>query len=270
MAIFRIQKNQNYTVMSNYHLRDVNLSLKAKGLLSVMLSLPDEWDYSIGGLCSIVKENETAVKTALRELKTYGYLIFTKMNPNQTESGRIEWVYDIYEIPQTEQYIEKQQVEILPIEILPIENPPQINKDIINKEERNTESIKEKSTKKEKSKEPTLDEALKEYQVQHNLSPDVMEALNAFINMRKNIKKPMSLYSLKLLIKRLIDLSNNDQTEMKMILDQSIFNSWQGIYALKKDFNFNPSESRGQNLYKYSDDVLEQLKQKYEAEESES
>lgn len=265
MAIFRIQKNENYTVMSNYHLRDMNLSLKAKGLMSLMLSLPDNWDYSVQGLVSILKEGRETVDGALRELKENRYLIVTKY---QDQYGRFDYIYDLYERPE-ESYF----ADVVPVGDLPgAENPilvnqQQINKEEQNKEEINTDSLKEKNTKKEKSKEPTLDEALKEYQVQHNLSPDVMEALNAFINMRKKIKKPMSLYSLKLLIKRLIELSHNDQTEMKMILDQSIFNGWQGIFALKKDFNFNPAESRSPNIYKYSDDVLEQLRKKYEAED---
>ena len=62
MAVFRVHKTKNYTMMSNHHLRDKNLSLKAKGLLSVMFSLPDSWNYSIPRLCAILKENETAVK----------------------------------------------------------------------------------------------------------------------------------------------------------------------------------------------------------------
>ena len=72
MSIIRVHKSKNFTVMSNYHLRDKNLSLKAKGLLSVMLSLPEDWDYSISGLCSILKENKTAIKSALRELQDNG------------------------------------------------------------------------------------------------------------------------------------------------------------------------------------------------------
>lgn len=63
MAVFKIEKNKNYTIMSNYHLRDKNISLKDKGLLSFMLSLPDNWDYSLNGLCAICKEQETAIKS---------------------------------------------------------------------------------------------------------------------------------------------------------------------------------------------------------------
>lgn len=96
-SVCRVNKNANYTVISNYHLRSMNLSLKAIGLLSKVLSLPEEWDYSISGLTSICKEKETAIKAALDELKYWGYLKVTKLMPNETNSGRIEYVYDFYE-----------------------------------------------------------------------------------------------------------------------------------------------------------------------------
>lgn len=128
MAVFKIEKNKNYTVMSNYHLRDRNLSYKAKGLLSFMLSLPDDWDYSLKGLCKISKENETSIKTGLKELKEYGYFVIDKLFPNQTQSGKIEYRYNIYEIPITL----NQEVENLPLEIQLVENQGQINTNIIN------------------------------------------------------------------------------------------------------------------------------------------
>lgn len=108
MTTYKVHKTKDYTVMSNIHLRDKNLSLKAKGLLSVMFSLPDEWDYSINGLVAICKENNTAVESALKELKEFGYLVVTKKLPNETENGRIEYEYDIYESPQAAQ---KQAIE---------------------------------------------------------------------------------------------------------------------------------------------------------------
>ena len=78
MSVFKIEKNKNYTVMSNYHLRDKNLSYKAKGLLSFMLSLPEDWDYSINGLVSISKEEVKAIRNILQELQRYGYLVIEK------------------------------------------------------------------------------------------------------------------------------------------------------------------------------------------------
>lgn len=74
MAVFRIERTHDYTVMSNYHLKDKRLSLKAKGLLSQMLSLPDDWDYTLTGLCHINRESKDAIRTALQELEKAGYL----------------------------------------------------------------------------------------------------------------------------------------------------------------------------------------------------
>ena len=137
MAVFRVSKNKNYTVMSNHHLRDKNLSLKAKGLLSQMLSLPEEWDYTVSGLCQINKENKTAIKAALSELKGAGYLIVTKLMPNQTKSGRIEYIYDIYEKPA----LEIQPTEKQGIENQGLENHPQLNTNILSTKELNKDKV---------------------------------------------------------------------------------------------------------------------------------
>lgn len=96
MSVFKIEKNKDFTVMSNYHLRDNNLSLKAKGLLSYMLSLPDDWDYSINGLCAICKESLSSIRSTLKELKDNKYLIIEK---NRDEKGYFEYNYLIYEKP---------------------------------------------------------------------------------------------------------------------------------------------------------------------------
>lgn len=150
MSVIRVNKTKDYTVMSNHHLRDKSLSLKAKGLLSQMLSLPEDWDYTIQGLCSINKENETAINSTLKELKENGYLIVTKKMPNETKSGRIEYVYDIYETPKQEG--KKQDLENLGVEVQGVENQGQLNTDIQNKEKQN----KEKNNKRFVP--PTLEE----------------------------------------------------------------------------------------------------------------
>lgn len=97
MSVFKIEKNKNYTIMSNYHLRDKRLSYKAKGMLSFMLSLPDDWDYSINGLVSLSKEGIKAVKNILKELQDNGYLIISK---NRNKLGQYEYEYLIYEEPE--------------------------------------------------------------------------------------------------------------------------------------------------------------------------
>lgn len=137
MATIRVHKTKNYTVMSNTHLRDKSLSLKAKGLLSVMLSLPDNWDYSIDGLVAICKENETAVKSALSELKDNNYVVVTKENPTKSNGGRIKYTYEVYEEPY-KQKIEKQDTENLGVECQQVEIHGQLSTNGLSTDELNT------------------------------------------------------------------------------------------------------------------------------------
>ncbi len=97
MAIYRVERTKNYTVMSNYHLKDRELSLKAKGLLSMILSLPDEWNYTLRGLAAISKEGVDAIGSTVRELEKAGYIIRRQL---RGEKGRIsDTEYTIYEQP---------------------------------------------------------------------------------------------------------------------------------------------------------------------------
>ena len=100
MSTFRVNKNVNYTVMSNYHLQDKKLSLKAKGLLSYMLSLPDDWDYSLKGLTTGCRDGIDSVRSAVRELEASGYLRRSKVRDAR---GRIvDYNYEVFELPQKE------------------------------------------------------------------------------------------------------------------------------------------------------------------------
>ena len=100
MAVFRIDKTRDYTVMSNHHLRNTSLSLKAKGLLSLMLSLPEEWDYTLKGLAHINKEGVDAVRTAVIELENEGYIVRKQTRNGNGQMGASEYI--IYESPQGE------------------------------------------------------------------------------------------------------------------------------------------------------------------------
>ena len=117
MAVFRVERNRGYTVMSNHHLRNRDLTLKAKGLLSQMLSLPDNWDYTLAGLSHINREKIDAIREAVRELEKAGYIVRSR---ERDEKGRLRGAdYIIYEQPQP------------PVLDLPtLENPTQLNKDI--------------------------------------------------------------------------------------------------------------------------------------------
>ena len=148
--IFRVNKTSDYVVMSNRHFREKQMSLKAKGLLSEMLSLPDDWDYSIAGLAAINKESVTSIKSALAELQDFGYLIIEKIYPDKSSSGRIEYVYNVYEYPQNlvvdnqpieKQGVEKQGVEKQPLEKQAVENHSQYN---IKKQNINNKNINNK------------------------------------------------------------------------------------------------------------------------------
>ena len=97
MAVFRVERTRDYTVMCNHHLKDSNLSLKAKGLLSMMLSLPDEWNYTTRGLATICKEGVDAIGKTLKELELAGYIIRRQL---RGKDGRIsDTEYTIFEKP---------------------------------------------------------------------------------------------------------------------------------------------------------------------------
>ena len=219
MSVFRIEKTNNYTVMSNYHLREREMSLKAKGLLSLMLSLPNDWDYTIEGLVTICKENETAIKSTLKELKDFGYLEILKV---QNQKGQFEYQYNIYEKPQSK----KPELENLGVENPSVENQGQLN---TNKQNTNKQNTKKEKEKKEKSK-TEIDLVIDET----NYNDDLKNMIYEFIKMRKTIKKPMTTIAVKRLINKLDKFTNNDKEKIQ-ILDKSIFNSWQDIYPLKPE-----------------------------------
>ncbi len=91
MAVFRIEKTQNYTVMSNHHLRNMDLSLKSKGLLSMMLSLPEDWNYTTRGLAKICKEGTDSISSALKELEQAGYIVRNRLRDNKGKIVDVMW-----------------------------------------------------------------------------------------------------------------------------------------------------------------------------------
>ena len=134
MAVFRVEKNKGYTVMSNHHLRNKDLTLKAKGLLSQMLSLPENWDYTLQGLSVINREKIDAIRTAIWELETAGYIVRQQTRDEKGKMAHIE--YTIYEQPQTappvlENPILENPTSDNPTTEKPLsENPTQLNKEV--------------------------------------------------------------------------------------------------------------------------------------------
>ena len=143
MSVFRVEKNKGYTVMSNHHLRNHTLSLKAKGLLSQMLSLPDDWDYTLQGLAQINKESIDAIREAVRELERAGYIARSR---ERDERGCLRGtVYTIYEQPHAEPTPEE------PTQEKPALNNPTLEKPMLEKPTlENPMQLNTKSTKKRK------------------------------------------------------------------------------------------------------------------------
>lgn len=141
MSVFRIEKTKNYTVMSNYHLRDITLSLKAKGLLSLMLSLPDEWDYTTKGLAKICKDGVDSICATVNELEKAGYVTRHRIRNEKGQLSSIEYV--ITEIPKTPTQSEDEPKRENPVLDNPVlgkprlENPAQLNTNILNTKELN-------------------------------------------------------------------------------------------------------------------------------------
>ena len=132
MAVFRVERTAGYTVMSNHHLRNKNLSLKAKGLLSQMLSLPEDWDFTLAGLSYINREKIDAIREAVRELEKAGYVVRTR---ERDDKGRLRGAdYIIYEQPQQPAsdfpVLDNPMLENPTLEKPILENPTQLNKDI--------------------------------------------------------------------------------------------------------------------------------------------
>ena len=141
MAVFRIEKTRDYTVMSNHHLRDRSLSLKAKGLLSLMLSLPEEWDYTTKGLARICKDGVDSICAGVRELEEHGYVIRQRVRNPNGQLGAIEYtILEQPRPPEPEKPERENPVLDNPEQALPVleepeqENPAQLNTNRSSKE----------------------------------------------------------------------------------------------------------------------------------------
>lgn len=117
MAVFRIEKTRDYTVMSNHHLRNTDLSLKAKGLLSLMLSLPEDWDYTMKGLARICKDGIDSISGGIRELEAHGYLIRERIRNENGQLGSIE--YTILEQPKPPAPMQEPPILEIPYRLFP-------------------------------------------------------------------------------------------------------------------------------------------------------
>lgn len=229
MSVIRTIKNENYTTMCNTHLRDKNLSLKAKGLLSMMLSLPDKWHYSVKGLEGICKESKNTINSVLNELEDNNYLVRRRRYCN----GKIsEWEYIIFENNENHDeellHLKNEDIENEDIEIQDIENRDvyKITKGL-STNRLNTNEYKEKNIKKE-----TVKSIIAEY----TESKDLQDALHDFVDMRTKARKPLTVRAMKLSLNELDKLAVDDVTKIA-IVNQSIMHNWLTFYKLQNNNN---------------------------------
>lgn len=230
MAVIRVNNTKGFTAMSNYHFQDKEISLKAKGLLGLMLSLPSNWDYSVNGLVAIVKENKAAVQTALKELEEHKYLKRTRV---QDETGRFDYIYDIYEKPYDKlPCTENRCTDIQCTEVQCTENQPQIN---TNKQNTNKQSTKELNTNEYKEKN-IKKESVNSVIAEYTENKDLQDALHGFVEMRTKARKPLTVRAMKLSLNVLDNLAVDDMTKIA-IVNQSIVHTWSTFYKLQNNNN---------------------------------
>lgn len=262
MAVFRVHKNENYTVLSNYHFKEKGMSLKAKGLLSLMLSLPENWDYSAAGLVTLSKDGKDSVNAALKELEKFGYLRRTQaIDANGKFSG---YNYEIFEQPTASKAENPKAVKPFaenPATGKPTtENPPQLNKKVLNTknlntEKSNTEEVEERKKKGGSSYDDVINNLI--------FNDEVKKTLYEFIKMRKLIKRPLTDFALTELINKLFGISADPQVQIE-VLKNSILNTYPDIYAPKVEKQPATPRDNVTPLFDVGeitpDDVLETIK----------
>lgn len=212
-TIFRIEKNRDYVVMNNKFLRNKEMSLKAKGALSLFLSLPDNWQYSINGLAAICKESQTAIRSTLKELEEHRHL---KRLREQDEKGQFKYVYCIYEIP----YDGNEYA------------------DDANAENGRTENRRQQSIQKKNIKEKSINkENIDIYAIDNYLDilntigdDDLRELYIDFLEHRKYMGDPLTKRGLELLRERVRELVGLNVAKQKQLLKTSLINNWKNVY----------------------------------------
>ena len=237
MPVIRANRNENYTVMSNVHLKDKRMTLKAKGLLSVVLSLPPDWDYSFAGLVAICKESETAMKSAIKELKEFGYLTITK---ERDEKGHFDYVYVFNENPQTDlPVVENPVVENPPTDNPMVENVRQLNTKELNTKELNTNKS---NTKRVKENTLTLFEQLKD---DYALGNNLKEKIREWLQYKQERKEQYKETGLKSLLKQIQNKAcTYGETAVCNLIDDCMANNWKGIIwdRLNQQNTYNKSK----------------------------
>lgn len=219
MATFRIEKNKNYTTMSNYHFLDRTLSWKAKGILSNMLSLSENWDYSMAGLAALASDGTSATRSALKELEEHGYLIRRPVR----ESGRIvDWEYLIFENPEmSKQFRDNPQTEKPVVENQHVGNDTQLNTKESNTKKSNTKEKKER-------KNDSFDQIIKAY----TSDEKTIELLQEWLKVRKAKRAAMTDRAIQLNINKLDGLARQSNMNVQKYLEEVICRGWAAFYPI--------------------------------------
>lgn len=231
MSLFRIHKTKDFTIMSNTHFKERGMSLKAKGLLSLMLSLPDDWNYNIKGLCALSKDGKDSVMSALAELEQFGYLSRTREIDSK---GRFSGVrYDIFETPQQENPIVEKQDSVNPNpDFSNAEEPPLLRTNSIN-------NLKNQELMElEREQEEEIYEILRDI-----ADSELRELYTDYVIQRREGGSPLTPKGLHMLIARGYRLSDSDMAVHRAIVETAIINQWQNLYAPRDE------EKLGRNGY---------------------
>lgn len=231
MSVIRIHKTNNFTVMSNHHFKEKGMSLKAKGLLSLMLSLPNDWNYSVAGLVTLSKDGKDSVMTALAELEKFGYLTRQQLVNEKGQFSGVE--YHIFEQPQKEKPVaENPNEENAKSEKSHAENRPQLNTNQLNT--KNNKDIKELNTK------PISEQELFDILIDVDNS-DLAELYREYTEWRATTDAPLTAHGLKMLIKRCERLSGFDVNVQMAMVETALIQGWKNVFAPK------PEELKGVN-----------------------
>ena len=223
MSVIRVHKTANFTVMSNYHFKEKKMSLKAKGMLSLMLSLPEDWDYTVAGLVTLSSDGKDSVNSALKELESFGYLSRRRMTNEKGQFAGME--YNIFEQPQEKPIADK------PIQDTPIQDKPMQEK----RPQLNTNSINN-----------LFDLIFTELSTN---DAELIAAYRDYVRMREEMGAPLNELSLKKLIARAKRLSNNNTRIEKVLLETAVINNWKNVYP--------PRESE---LARMNEDIRNELR----------
>lgn len=218
MSVVRVHKTKNFTIMSNTHFKEKKMSLKSKGLLSLMLSLPESWDYSIAGLVTLSKDGKDSVMSALAELEEFGYLTRTRKTDSKGRFSGVE--YQIFEEPQP---IADNPNSGEPNSVKTNEeNPPQLNTEL-------TKNLNINNTNE------LIPKELREVLNHSVVNEDIRKLYFDYVEMRHTMNMPLTKRGLEMLIARCDRLSNFNVRVQKLLLETAIINNWKNVYLPKEE-----------------------------------